>query len=375
MRLFAAFLLIATALAGCSDAPAPQRDVTSAQCLEQGQILQDGICVAPPFEIRDFEDPNHHCVVTQQDDRVHAPDLVGNPWQLGQSWTYRLTLDGEDQGTTQLVYYDDQDIESGVAQHYMVGTPTREEALRHALFGENPMIGRVHRILYSPHESGDHADMFHFPLCEGSTWTTVFYGETFTLTSRSATLDLPSGQDHGFLIEGRSQEGGTLALSYSPRAQWFTFIDLTRADGSTVQLELEATGTNYQGDAFFLRGQQDDRRLLTGEAVLPNVMAGIASETLVREDGRDGAYDTMGLHILFGQTGQGVVQLILTAPNGTQPYAVSRDAAGLTQETIEVPYQAGSWTLELQGLAADPAQASYYADVRVVSIYDRSGSV
>lgn len=375
-HVWTVLLLTSVVLAGCSDGgaddPAP---VTSAQCLEQGLILDPttGTCIEAPFEVRNFEDPNHHCVVTRQADRVHAPDLVGNPWSLGQSWTYRLRIDGEDLGTTQLVYYDDQDFNGDVPLHYMVGTPTREEALRHAVFSENPMIGRVHRVLYSPHESGDHADMFHFPLCEGSTWTTRFYGETFTLTAQNATLDLPSGRDQGFLIEGSSQEGGTLRLSYSPTAQWFTFIDLVRNDGSTVQLDLEATGSGYTGEAFFLRGQQDVQFQLAGEAPVPNLMAGLASESFEREDGGSGPYDTLGLHVTFGMVGQGTAQLAINAPDGTTAW--SAEAGEITSFLFEVPYQAGTWNAELQGVAVDPSEAAFFADVQIVSVYDRSGAV
>ena len=188
MSRWVLLLLVTALLAGCADDGGQDEVPTSAECIEQGLTLDadhpDGPqCVEPPFETREFEDPGHHCVVTKQRDRVHAPDLVGTPWQLGQFWEYSLNVDGADLPATRLVYYDDQDFDgNGVPQHYMVGTPTRDEALRHALFSENPMIGRVHRQLYSPHESGDHADMFHFPLCEGSSWTTVFYGEQFTLT-------------------------------------------------------------------------------------------------------------------------------------------------------------------------------------------------
>lgn len=379
--IWTVFLLTSVVLAGCSETDAPPAaPVTSTECLQQGLILNAAgdACEEPPFEIRQFEDPNHHCVVTRQADRVHAPDLVGNPWILGQSWTYRLTIDGENLGTTQLVYYDDQDFASGVPLHYMVGTPTREEALRHAVFGENPMIGRVHRVLYSPHESGDHADMFHFPLCEGSTWQTVFYGESFTLTAQNATLDLPSGRDQGFLIEGSSEEGGTLRLSYSPEAQWFTFIDLERADGSTVQLELEATSQGYTGNAFFLRGQQDAFRLLQGEAVVPNLMAGIASDTISRDDGGAGPYDTIAVHVVFGLSGQGVAQFSITAPDGTEAWSASHDpSTGTTfaEALFEVPYQAGDWSLDLQGVAVDPAAGSFFSHVTMVSVYDRSGSV
>lgn len=391
MRTLVAFMMVAVALAGCADdGEGPGDGPTSAECLEQGLILNatagpDGApaCVQPPFEIRDFEDPRHHCVVSQQRDRVHAPDLVGDPWILGQYWDFSLAVDGEDLGTTRLVYYDDQDFDGDVPQHYMVGTPTRDEALRHAIFGENPMIGRVHRILYSPHESGDHADMFHFPLCDGSSWTTVFYGETFTLQAREipvpdARLGPVSG-GRAFQIAGTSADGGSLTLTYSTEAQWFTFIDLDRAGGGTVDLQLQEVGTGYQGEAFFLRGQNDETVGFGGVALPVAAIAvpEVASATIERADGDEGPYDTLALHIVARLNGSGLANVTVTAPDGTDAYAALITGAGgsvLLDDVLEVPFQTGTWTVDMEGLAAGEGAAATVI-VTTVSIYDRSGSV
>lgn len=376
MKVIAVLLLLATVLAGCSDGDGDTPAVTSADCLERGQVLDPdaGVCIDAPFVPESFEDPNHFCVVQERRDRVHAPDLVGNPWELGQFWDYRLSVDDEDLGVTKMVYYDDQD--NGL--HYMVGTPTREEALHHALFGENPMIGRVHQVLYSPHESGDHADMFHFPLCDGSTWQTVFYGETFTLTASNATLNIPGGQDEGFIIQGTSNEGGALRLSYSPAAQWFTFIDLDRANGGTVDMVLEDTGTGYSGDAFFLRGQQDAFVFLSGDSPVANISGGTVSQTVGRDDGGDGPYDSVALHVVAGASGSGQGELRITDGDGTEVYlATLGTQTGVTvvDDVLEVPYSAGDWTVDLTGALVDAGETTLFAHVTMVSVYDRSGSV
>lgn len=375
-------ILVATVLAGCTDSDSGPAPVTATECLQQGLVLNvtAGACEEPPFSVQDFEDPRHHCVVTQQADRVHAPDLVGNPWILGQTWDYELSIDGESLGTTKLVYYDDQDPDgTGRPVHYMVGTPTRDEALRHAIFSENPMIGRVHRVLYSPHESGDHADMFHFPLCDGSSWTTVFYGETFSLTARNATVDTPAGPDQGFLIEGSSAGGSTLALSYSPNVQWFTFIDLDRADGSAVDLQLAATGAGYNGEAFFLRGQNDETVRLSTTNPAPQAGGAITETgTISRQDGGDGPYDTVGLHVKFALIGAGVATFTVTDPSGAEAWSETLenlDGAPVRDEVLEVPYLAGDWTLSLSAAAVATDVGLAFAEATMVSIYDRSGSI
>lgn len=370
---FPALVLLASLLAGCSQAPEPDPP-TSAECIEQGLILDPDAeggprCTEPPFEVRGFEDPDHHCVATKQRDRVHAPDLAGDPWVRGQYWDYALDIDGAPRGTTRLVYYEDQDFARGTPQHYMVGTATREDALRHALFSENPMIGRVHRILYSPHESGEHADMFHFPLCTGSTWQTVFYGETFRLTAQAALLDVPGGNDDGFVIEGSAPSGSTLRLSYSPAAQWFTFIDLDRAGGGKVDLRLVGLGQGHRGDVSFLRGQEDASWSPDGP------VAGIRETAFVRDEGAEGPYDTLGLAVGLTATGDGLYRVELLDPDGTTRWEAELgslgDAAVAAME--EIPFQAGTWIL--REVSVPPLSVEPTGTLDLVSIYDRSGAV
>ncbi len=359
--LLVAVALMMPLLAGCSsDDPAPPAP----------EPTEDG----PPLTIEAFEDPNHYCVVNGHRDRVHAPDLEGKPWTLGQWWTYDLQLGDDAPTTTKLVYYEDQDE----GAHYMVGTPTREEALMHGLFSTNPMIGRIHAALYSPHESGDHADMFHFPLCEGSGWSTVFFGESFSLTASKTMLDLPEpvGRSPGFIISGTSDSGSKLTLTYSLPAQWFTLIDLRRGDGSpAVLMQLKALGQGYSGPAFFLRAQQDYVLDLAGQE-LP-----IDTAEVLREDGKDGAYDTLGISINLARVGgTGEFQVEIYDPNDT--LVVSTAVGDLSgNETVsvltELPYQPGNWTVRriLVAGPALPGALEIEGELRVVSIYDRSGTV
>jgi hypothetical protein len=268
----------------------------------------------------------------------------------------------------------------------MVGTTTREEALHHALFAANPMIGRVHRILYSPHETGDHADMFHFPLCDGSTWRTLFYGESFSLTATEIAVPDdrlgPVSDGRAFLISGLSAEGGTLTLTYSTAAQWFTFLDLDRADGGTVDMRLQGVSTGYTGDAFFLRGQAEER-IVAAALDLPVEVAAVGPPVLAeavigRADGDEGPYDTVGIHVVAVLNGTGVGRVTITDPAGAVQYQadVGATAGGVIADSVvEVPYLAGDWTLSLVGVAIDPAGASLVAAASFVSIYDRGASV
>src|SRR5688572_17925001 len=289
-------LTCAVALAGCSDGdgarPAGEEECT----------LEPVLC-----------DPEHYlathdCIEGDIRPRVYAPDTPGpdtqaDPWRAGDWWSYRLTLNGETHTTT-LVYYDDIDFDgAGRAQHYLVGTSDPDEALDHALFSINPMLGRIHRTLYSPHESGLHADMFNFPLCQGASWTTEFYGTTFDLSASATPLGLPRGGNDplGFTISGESGDGSRLEHTYSPAAKWFTRISPDRADGLQLTLDLVDYGSGKQGQFYFLRAQKDE--VLDLGALEPGSPALVG-----REDGGEGPYTTVGVWADMERQGSGKVE-------------------------------------------------------------------
>lgn len=344
-------------LAGCVSEPEPEPECEDEALCDLDTFLSD-----------------HYCV---QNDlpRVYAPDVPDesgaiDPWVIGDHWTYSIDATGQEPRVTRLVYYDIQDN----GAHYMVGTPTREEALEHAVFSTNPVIGRVHKTLYSPHESGSHADMFNFPLCAGNTWTDVYYATPFTFTVEEARLQIPGGSDAGYRIVGTADDGSTVVITYSPAVKWFTSIDLDRADGLQVDMRLTDFGSGQSGPAYFLRGQQDEM-VPIARTTVP------ASNVVEREDGKEGPYDTMGVFVDLEREGSGKVELRLTAPDGTRmETCVGLAGDGLGGDTdciappalFEVPYDDGQWTFDLSVPVLGTTAAS--ADIRVASIYDRSGS-
>lgn len=317
--------------------------------------------------IEDFEDPDHFCVRTGAE-RAHAPDLAGRPWQIGQYWDYALEVDDRAEEVVRMVFYEERDM----GQHYMVGSESREHALEKTVFGVNPMLGRIHRAMYAPHESGDHADMFHFPLCDGSTWRTTFYGEAFDLRAEAADVELPGlGAVPGFVIRGTADSGSTLEHTYSLDAQWFTRLHLERADGGVVRMDLQGLGDGYTGEAHFLRGQQDV--VLEVEDVM-----GLEETVVAREDGGEGPYDLVAVHVDLQAEGTGHARVTLQAPNGTTMWSVDLGTLGQerVERLLELPYAAGDWTLlQVQGPPALPEAVTVQGAIRVVSVYDRGGEV
>jgi hypothetical protein len=372
LRLASSVLLLAgVMLAGCGEGGG------QAPPAEEACDLEPVLCDPEHYLA------NHSCIANDVRPRVYAPDTPGpdtvaDPWRQGDWWTYRLTIDGKSHEST-LVYYEDIDFDSGGrAQHYLVGTASPEEALDHALFSVNPMLGRIHRTLYSPHESGLHADMFNFPLCEGATWVTGFYDTTFDLVARQSILDLPRGKTDplGFTITGASGDGSSLLHTYSPAAKWFTRIELDRADGLRVTMELLDFGSGKTGSYHFLRAQKDE--------VLD--LALIAEPAYVgREDGGEGPYTTIGVWIDAQRTaGNGRIEVHLRNPAGQSVACIGFDGGGLGGDSpcpsaplkTQVPYQAGDWTVTVdRPLGAFDTSTKVSGEMRVVSIYDRSGSV
>ncbi len=326
---------------------------------------------------------SHHCLVHDVAPRVYAPDTPGpedptpDPWRQGDYWTYRLRVDGKDHGSVPLVYYDDADIVQGQAQHYLVGVADRGHALEHALYSINPMLGRIHRTLYSPHESGDHADMFNFPLCEGNTWRTRFYAADFTLTAHLAPdLSIPRGTDPlGFHIEGTASDGSRLTVEYSPTAKWFTKLSLTQPDGTDVQMDMTDYGSGKTGRYNFLRAQKDeavDLGLQTADSV-----------AIPREKGGEGAYDKVGFSLAMERTeGTGRVEVHLRDPAGNSRACVGVSGTGLGGQAtacpagpllVETGWVEGEWSLTIERPLV--GEVAIEGEARVVSIYDRGGTV
>jgi hypothetical protein len=362
-------VLLVGILAGCSG------DGSDGTAAREDCDLEPALC-DPEAYLAD-----HFCLQNDVRPRIYAPDTPGpdsqaDPWRQGDYWTYRLAVDGRTQTTT-LVYYDDIDFLQGKPQHYIVGTPTRAEALDHALFSLNPMIGRIHRTLYSPHESGAHADMFHFPLCDGSTWSTRFYDTDWQMVARPQPVRLPGGASDptGFHITGTAGDGSRLTLDYSPQAKWFTDLEVVLADGGEVSMVLTATGSGKTGRHEFLRAQHDEHVDLAQVG-----QGGVAVE---REDGGEGPYDLLAVYLELRRTaGTGKVEAHLRDPDGTSRACVGiagDGALGATQcekgpLKAEVPYAEGTWRVTVEKGPLD-AGTTVAGQAIVVSAYDRGGTV
>ena len=371
-HLAVAALVLAALLAGCGSGSDRPPTPGGQEC-----TLEPALC-DPQAYLGD-----HHCLRNDVRPRVYAPDTPGpdtqpSPWRQGDWWSYRLSIGGQERDTT-LVYYDDADMLAGKAQHYLVGTPTRQEALEHALFSTNPVIGRIHRSLYSPHESGAHADMFNFPLCEGNRWQTTFYGRQFSMVARPQAVELPGGgrDASGFSIHGDAPDGSRLDIRYSPQVKWFTSLRVERPGEPLVTMDLTGHGSGKSGRHEFLRAQRDE------VVRLAEVPPGLQGRTISRADGGEGPYDSLGVYLQVQRTtGSGKVEVHLRDPSGTSRACVGVAGDGVTGQTscpsgpllAEVPYAAGDWRVTVERSVID-SRTAVQGELRLVSIYDRGGTV
>lgn len=374
---YAVLLLLGVLLAGCANSE-PDDD----------PVNPDAVLDDPDAYYAD-----HFCIKQGVTPRTFAPDyqsdkIQADPWVLGDLWTFSLKINGESLDDVELLYYDDIDAnQAGIPAHYMVGDRNAESALVHALFSTDPMLGRIHRILYSPHEGGVHADMFNFPLCEGNTWSTKFYGTDYNLRAQEAdVLGSAGAKEPGYLIKGTGAGQATISYTYNPAVKWFSEIHAVTEDGNTIAMALKTFQSGQTGSAHFLRAQKD--------AVLSFEDYTGQGETFLREHRGDGSsYTHVGIYLRVDEIdSDGRTDVHVRSPSGESVLCIGRGGQGLTGGgdsqcdpippnavdyeggyLLQVPFEVGNWELDVDhsGLSA----ASITGEVRFVSIFDLSGRV
>lgn len=192
------------------------------------------------------------------------------PWVLSDYWAFDMDVAGFERYTqTKLVYYE----ESG--PEFVVGTPSAGEALYHAVFSVNPILGRVHKELLSPHEQGTHAHMFPFHsgarIEDGQVWTTVFYERQLQLEATyDEAIATPLGAKPGFRIHGDDPNSAfAIDYTYVPAVKWFTELRVYDGAGQLFHLRLTEQGTGYSGPAHFIRAKDLFHETIEADGLLP----------------------------------------------------------------------------------------------------------
>lgn len=299
------------------------------------------------------------------------------PWTRSDHWTFDMQVRGFEASRSHLVYYQE------VGPEYQIGAATYEEALHQAVFGVNPLLGRIHKGHLSPHTRGEHAKMFPFDadgvIQDGAEWSTTLYDRRihFTATYDEA-VPTPNGTEPGYRIEGADRNTGfRMAHSYVPSVKWFTYLQASDADGVVLDLRLAETGTGYSGDAHFIRSTTlFDATLATSTVPLEPFTFEVAPDHVdaYRVEG-------LGVHPVF-EMGEGLfAMLLLKDPEGNEIWRRQHDdpegteviwpdgskPSGPIEDRPQWP--AGTYTFEFLSIGEATAE------VIVVGTQDNSGSV
>lgn len=268
-------------------------------------------------------------------------------WQAGQGWRYVVDVPGERTQTFTMMVVEQR------GELWVVGANDRDQALHHAVYSTNPVLGRIGVETLSPFQDGEPVAMYRFPLTDGKEWSARFFGETmqFDASFVGDILLQPSlglgGFAEGFRVRATGPSGVTVAYDYVEAAQWFTSFEVLNANGSRqIRLDLVERVDDYSGPYHFFRGDDLLVETHTSQATEPVV------ETLTvpsAERFTDGM--AIGVSYLGRQSEvPPVANMTVTGSDGEIYY--QREFTGLGQ------------VFDVQDLHAD-VEADYTVDLRV----------
>lgn len=179
-------------------------------------------------------------------------------WPVGAWWDIELKRGTEAVQRFRLVNF----WNDSASSHFWLGVQDRDgcatkcgfggSALDHALHDNNPLLGRIHWGLLTPHEKGVHANgMYAFPAKPGDTREgAIAFGRTWDL------LIKPGPREGTLLFEGTADDGAKMSYDYDPAKMWFTFLEIKDGAGKTeLRIDVKGHGLNQKGTYWFLRGR------------------------------------------------------------------------------------------------------------------------
>lgn len=176
-----------------------------------------------------------------------ASRAIDAPWWVpGEWWDVRLSGSEVPTQTVRLVmYWNDSDT-----SHFWLGVRDRSVALDHALHDVNPLLGRVHWGLLTPHEKGIHAHgLYTFPTMPGEKFGGIAFGREWEIEAGQGA------KAGGLSFSGRSAAGDTISYDYDPDLRWFSHVDVKdRAGKQLLKIEVLGHGEGEKGTFHFHRG-------------------------------------------------------------------------------------------------------------------------
>lgn len=284
-------------------------------------------------------------------------------WVLGQGWAYTVEVPGEPTRKFNMLVAEER------GDLWVVASNDRTQAIHHAVYSTNPVLGRIGKQTLSPFQDGQAVQMYQFPLVDGKSWRAKFFGEDKTFTATYAgDIDVRAvnakhnlgTHSEGFRITAQGSGGQKVLYDHVEAAGWFTSFEVLDAAGEReIKLTLTDIISGYKGNYYFFRGED---ALVQTETHQAN--SGLTPRTL-QAPIADGFDDQVALGIVFTGAASTIppsANVTLKDPAGATLWSRDFNTATQVHELRDFVGKAGTWTVELR-LTGD-----VQIEVRVVGI-------
>lgn len=249
-------------------------------------------------------------------------------WEVGEHWDVDMSRGGRAPERFRLVNF----WNDSATNHFWLGVADRQQALDMALHDDNPLLGRIHWEILTPHEGGIHAHgLYHFPVEDGERFGGLAFGSEWSLVAKA-------GAPGTMTFTGTSTDGETIEYDYVSSNRWFTYIDIKDDAGAPVlRVDVRDHGTGATGTYYFARGR--DYHLSTDPT-------GTKEEPFeVKDEGV--AHRSLALELKG--TVNGLLRIDVLDPEGQSRHSETL-AGGAIAKVIEIPSpKVGTWTIRYAG--------------------------
>lgn len=252
-------------------------------------------------------------------------------WEVGEWWDIDVAREGGAPERFRLVNF----WNDSASSHFWLGVADRAQALDMALHDDNPLLGRIHWGILTPHEKGIHAHgLYNFPVEVGEEFGGLAFGGEWAITAKAG------GQAGQTLFSGRSTKGLTIEYDYLEANRWFSFIEIEDGGAPVLRIDVRDHGTGAKGAYWFLRGR---------DYHFSEDPAGTSEEPFeVKDEGTP--HRSLALEIKGAATG--LLRIDVLDPDGQIKHSETL-AGGQVAKIVEVPSpKVGTWTIRYAGTGA-----------------------
>jgi hypothetical protein len=251
-------------------------------------------------------------------------------WQVSEYWKYSVKYDNFAQTEINLVCYD---ISNG---NYYIGTDSRDQALIHAVYNVNPMLGRQTTTNLDVYENGESKQMYAFPLKDGARWQNTLFERELNVKATH------NEHTNGFEITAQDENGFTLEYNYMPEVNWFSEFRIIDETGQIIyELELLDHGYDYEGPTYFMRA----RDLFDSTSTIIDNPVYEVDNFEVNGHPKYGDFDFLALGITLSDESAQPMSMMISDPTGNIQYRNKIVEESSETSILELPNLNGMWTI------------------------------